>query len=208
MQARWLVLVVAGCGARATGPEVAPAPASTARAAGAVAPGRAGAPCFPARAGLPARELYDRLERHSWAAMDPEAAVPAERFGGCEVDRGVVRAADGSIVAELGCGVRIMAAGITDELGLAVGARGADVVARWAGPDAPGHGQLVCTGNGPAQVRCRFDRPDDGDTALTAYVVGGALDAGVDVLAGPAAEAWLGGPTRRLEEIWYSVWCH
>jgi hypothetical protein len=192
----WIVLIgLAGCGG-AEGPAPAPAP---------IAAPATTTPCVDG-APLEADDLYRRFEKHSWFwAAGPEDDVPpAEPFGSCTVHQGKIIAADGAVVAELGCGVRILVPGIRDDAGLELGARGAEVLRAW---DAIPRGPLVCLGNGPDQTRCRFDRAsEDGDTDFTAYVVAGALPAGVDALSGADAEAFLA--EREVVEISHSVWCH
>lgn len=149
-----------------------------------------------------ANELYKQLEAYSWSVyLGPdEAPPPPTTFGTCTVNRNIVRAADGTIVAELGCGVRVLAPGIVDDLGLQLGARGQDVLDRKPKPVQP----LVCTANGPDQVRCRFEREPDRDTDSSWYVLAGHL--GEDVLTGEAAARWFG--PARIVEIEVSVWCH
>ncbi len=202
--ARAAVLVaVAGGGCAASAPPgvarapVAGAPGPTASPAASAA---AGAPCT-AGPSLEASALYRRFERHAGWWSEGDEAPPPEPFGTCTVHRGELRAADGGLVAGLGCGVTIHVPGIRDDLGLELGARGRDVLARWTAP----RGRLVCIGNGPDQTRCRFDRADDGDPDHTAYVVAGGLGA-VEALAGAAAEAFFA--PREIVEIWHSVWCH
>ena len=166
------------------------------------APAPAGPPCFPDGPPLDGRAVYERLQRHAMAAFGPEdEAPPPEPFGTCTVTRGILRAADGTAVGELGCGLRILVPGIRDDLGLELGARGQDVLDRRPAPRT----RLVCHGNGPGQARCNFERADDADLDGTAYVV--AVDGDLaEPLVGPAAEAFFA--PRRLVEIQLSVWCH
>lgn len=113
-----------------------------------------------------------------------------------------MKAADGTLVAELGCGVRIVVPGIRDDLGLELGtgARGQDVLDRLPKPSPP----LTCWANGPDQTRCRPDRTDDSDTDASSYVVAGSF-AG-DALTGADAVAFFAPKT--LVELDMSVWCH
>src|SRR5689334_13054279 len=87
-----------------------------------------GAPCFPDRAALDAPKVYEELEKYAWSlyASADDPPIPDGMYGTCKVSRNVVSAKDGTVVAELGCGVRILVPGIRDELGLQLGARGSD----------------------------------------------------------------------------------
>ncbi len=158
-------------------------------------------PCVP---GPPLRavDIYRTLEKYAWSLYlrEDEPAPPPTTYGSCRVDKNVVSAADGTVVAELGCGVRVLVPGIVDGLGLQVGARGQDVLDRAPAPER----SLTCVANGPAQVRCNFERGPDQDTDSDWYVVAGALD--TDVLTGAAARAYVA--SRELVEIEVSVWCH
>lgn len=197
-----LVLVVA-CGApdvrRASPPT---APRGAAPATPVASPSTT--PCFPGPP-LAALDVYHRLEKYAWSlyasAEDEERVPPATTFGSCTVDRNVVRAADGTVVAELGCGVRVLSRGILDDLGLQLGAHGQDVLDRKPKPVPP----LVCTANGPSQVRCHFERPEDSDTDASWYVLAGSLG-DADVLEGERAVRWFS--TATVVEIEVSVWCH
>ncbi|MBK9030728.1 MAG: hypothetical protein IPL61_05210 [Myxococcales bacterium] len=190
-----LVAWLAACGGAAVAPVAeavppAPAPASV-------------TPCFPDRPPLDAGDLLRQLEQHAWWWAQDEAELPPpEAFGTCTVHRGQIHSADGVVVAELGCGVQIFVPGIHDEVGIELGARGADVMARWTAP----HGPMLCTGDGPDQARCGYERPEDGDTDLTRYVVAGALPPDVDALTGADAEVFFA--PRRVVQIHYSGWCH
>lgn len=195
-----LLVVVAGCGG--AGAPVAPeVPATTVATAPDAAPVATTAnPCFAGDPPLAARDVYQRLERHAWAFMDPDSAPPAEPFGSCTVHRGELRAADGTLVAELDCAVRILVPGIHDELGLEIGARGGDVLARLPADRGP----LVCFPNGPDQARCGAAQREDGDLNPHQYVVAGALPG--DVLEGEAAEVFFA--PRDIVEIFHNAWCH
>jgi hypothetical protein len=192
MRARVMCLMAAaaaGCGSPATPREPTNASAT---------------PCFADAPPLAARDIHQTLEKHSWwlPGTDQNEAPPPEPFGTCTAHKGKVTAADGTLVAELGCGVHVYVRGIHDELGLGIGATGADVIARWNTP----HGPMQCFNNGPGMSRCSFDRPPDGDTDLTSYVVAAELPAGTDVLTGDAAER-LFAP-REIVQFMYSAWCH
>ncbi|MCB9562534.1 MAG: hypothetical protein H6708_19185 [Kofleriaceae bacterium] len=188
---------LAGCAHAAPAPSPAPAAAPGAAAA----PASAATPCFPDAPALAAADVYQQLERFAWAAYDnPDEPAPTGTFGTCRVERNVVRDAAGAVVAELGCGVRILQPGITDGLGLQLGARGDEVMAR----TSRAVDSLVCVANGPDRVRCSFARRDDEDTDPDWYVVAGQLDD--DVVTGAAARAFFG--PRALVELDVSVWCH
>lgn len=181
------VALLAGCAAGATKPPVRPATSVT--------------PCMPGPP-LAAKDLYAALEPYAWSLYlrEDEPAPPPTTYGTCRVERNKVSAADGTPVAELGCGVRILVPGIVDELGLQVGARGQDVLDRAPKPLRP----MTCMGNGPEQVRCMFERREDQDTDGTWYVVAGSISE--DVLTGRAARSYFAA--RRVVEIEFSVWCH
>lgn len=190
-----LVGVVACGGNDAMHASPSPAPAASAPA---------GNPCFAGAAPLIADDVHKQFERHSqyfWAGSEA-GAPPPEPFGTCTVHEGKIRAADGAVVAELGCGLQINTPGIRDDLGIELGARGADVLAAWTAP----HGPMECIGNGPTQTRCRYDLPEYGLTNFTAYIIAGGLPAGSDALTGPAAERFFSD--REIVQIWHSVWCH
>ena len=187
-----LIGVVACGGSDAARPPPAPAAAP------------AGNPCFAGAPPLVADDVHKQFEKHAdflWAGSDT-GAPPPETFGTCTVHEGNIRAADGTVVAEIGCGLQINVRGIRDDLGIEIGARGADVLSAWTEP----HGQMECLGNGPSQTRCRYDRAEDSDTDFTAYIVAGGLPAGSDALTGAAAERFFA--EREIVQIWHSVWCH
>lgn len=204
MQLLWLapLALVLACGApreplRSTSTTAPPPVVVTA------APAASGAvtPCVPGPP-LVALDMYKQLEKYAWSlylSADEEAPAPTT-FGSCTVNKNVVRAADGTVVAELGCGVRVLSPGIVDDLGLQLGARGQDVLDRKPKPVQP----LVCTANGPDQVRCHFERAADSDTDASWYVMAGRI--GDDVLTGDAATRWFS--TATVVEIEVSVWCH
>ena len=158
-------------------------------------------PCFPGPP-LVATDIYKALEKYAWSLYlsEDEPAPPPTTYGTCKVDKNRVTSADGKLVAELGCGVRVLAPGILDDLGLQLGARGQDVLDRKPKPAHP----MTCTANGPDQVRCMFGRGEDEDTDSTWYVVAGAL--AEDVLTGAAASTYFAA--RPIVEIEVSVWCH
>ncbi len=197
----WILVAMAACGGGTVTRAPSPAPPTTGRSTPAASANTT--PCFAGGRPLVADEIHKRLEKHSWwwSQEEPDSPPP-EAFGSCTVHRGKIRAADGTLVAELSCGVHILVRGIRDDVGIEIGARGADVMPRWTVP----HGPLVCIGNGPDQTRCRYDRPDDGDTDFTTYIVAGALDTGTDALTGAAAESFFS--SREVVEIQHSVWCH
>ena len=146
--------------------------------------------------------MYKELEKYamSWMMPDDERPPP-EPWGSCTIADSKITAADGTAIAELSCGVRILVPGIKDDLGLELGtgARGQDVLDR-----VPDHPPLSCWANGPTQSRCRFDRADDNDTDSSSYVVDGSF-AG-DALTGADAVAFFA--PRELVELDVSIWCH
>jgi hypothetical protein len=189
MKRTLLAIVVVGCGSSAK-----PAPPT---------PAKASIPCFPDRtAPLEALTIYKDLEKHAMGWMMPEDERPApEPYGTCRVADSKITAADGTVVAELSCGVHILVPGIKDDLGFALGtgARGQDVLDR-----AKDHPPLSCWANGPTQSRCRFDRREDADTDTSSYVVAGSFPG--DALTGADAEAFFA--PRELVELDVSIWCH
>ncbi|MCE9572890.1 MAG: hypothetical protein K8W52_07015 [Deltaproteobacteria bacterium] len=175
-------------------------PATTATTA---TPTTAGAPCFADRAALDGAAVFKQFEQYGAMFQgDDPAAAPRTTFGTCTVAEGKIKDAAGTTVAEINCGLDILLPGIHDDLGLALGAHGQDVLARLPA----GHGQLVCRSNGPGQVRCNPERREEDDTDASWYVVAGDLPAGTDVLTGAAAEAFFAPLT--VVEIEMSVWCH
>lgn len=186
------MIALAACHA----PPAATAPAPPATTA-------AGAPCFPDRATLDGAAAFKQLEQYGMMFQgDDPAAAPRTTFGTCTVAEGTIRDAAGTAVAEINCGLRILAPGIRDDLGLALGAHGQDVLARLPA----GHGEFLCRSNGPGQVRCNPERREEDDTDASWYVAAGELPAGTDVLTGAAAEAFFAPLV--LVEIEMSVWCH
>lgn len=160
-------------------------------------------PCFTNAPPLEAVAIHQQLDKHTWWWSQSEAEIPPpEAFGSCTVHRGKITAADGTIVAELSCGVDIMVRGIRDDLGLQLGAHGREMLSRWKQP----HGDLMCLANGPDQTRCRYERAEDQDTDFSSYVVAGAMPAGTDSLTGPDAERFFA--EREIVQILYSAWCH
>ena len=160
---------------------------------------RTGAPCFPMKPELRAADIYKELEKYSaaWYLGAEDSFPPPKAWGTCTVERGQIFDANGKLVAELSCGVRVVSPRIVDELGITIGARGKDVLARNAGP-------LQCVANGADQVRCMLPRRDGADVDANSYVVRGEL--GEDVLTGDAANAFFA--EREIVEMLVSVWCH
>jgi hypothetical protein len=156
-------------------------------------------PCFAGKPSIVATEMWRTLEKYSWS-LHSDTPPPPTTYGSCKVERNKVTTANGTLVAELGCGVRVVTKGVKDELGLELGALGKNVLARKHKP-VP---KLTCYGNGPDQTRCHFDRDEDSDTDATSYVVAGAL--GADVLTGDAAAKLFSA--RPIVEIGVSIWCH
>lgn len=191
---RLSVLALVACGATAVAPEkpVKPAPVPTAN------------PCFAGKPALDAGTVWRDLEKYSWSvylAADEQPPPPPTTYGSCTVERNQVTTASGELVAELGCGIRVLVPGIRDSLGLELGtATGTDVLDRWPKPQQ----RLTCIANGPDQTRCHFERPADSDTNSDSYVVAGAL--GADALTGDAARAFLAD--KRIVELHISMWCH
>lgn len=144
--------------------------------------------------------MHAQLEEYASSLYnEPDLPVPKGRFGTCSVVGNVVTVERGSIVAELGCGVRLVRTGIVDDLGLEIGATGQDVLDRKLRPTEP----LRCFPNGAAQTRCMFERAPDGDTDGTAYVVDGATS---EPVRGAAAVTYFA--SRTIVEIHVSAWCH
>jgi len=191
---RWSLVVLGAC---ASAPTISPVPA----AAPPQLPG-AGDPCHAGAPAIAAAAVWKQLEPYSWSvyANPDEAPPPPTSYGQCRVARNQVTAPDGTLVVELGCGVRVLRAGIYDQLGIQVGARGQEVLARHRGSP------LTCFANGPDQVRCHFDRDagDDSDLSTNWYVVEGAL--GEVPLTGQAAYAYFA--PRTLVEVGANIWCH
>lgn len=188
MKAAIVVLLVACGGGGSPGP-VAPAPKPPT------------APCFADRALLTAREVYDANRQHALGIGSVEdPPTPASMYGTCRAEAGKITDAGGALVAEVGCGVRIVQRGITDELGLQIGVRGADVLAAKPKP----HTELRCYASGPTQIWCEFERAEDQDTDGTSYIVDGTITE--DALVGDAALAYFS--PREVVEIHYSAWCH
>jgi hypothetical protein len=187
---RLLVVALAACGHAAPPAPSPPIPA--------VATDN---PCFAGKPPIKASEMYTALEKYAWSLYQSEAEPPPPptTYGSCKVDRNKVTSADGALVAELGCGVRVVKRGIVDGLGLQLGARGQDVIDRKRATTP-----LSCFANGPDTVRCRWERADGSDTDDDWYVVAGSL--GEDPLTGEPALAYF--RSRTIVELDVSVWCH
>jgi hypothetical protein len=192
-----LVLVASGVSAETRAePHAKPATAK---------PARASTPCFPAqKKPLVALEIHKKLASHVTSLHDSkDESVKAVAYGTCKLTGNELREADGSLVGELGCGMRVVRRGIADGLGIQVGAHGRDVIARKPKP-LPA---LTCTSNGEDQAICRFATGAHSATSVDAhpdaYVVRGGLD---DVVTGADALAFFG--QREIAEILVSFWCH
>ena len=160
-------------------------------------------PCFDGKPAMNAHDMWKDLEKYSWSLYltEDEPKPPPTTYGSCNVNLNKVTKPDGTLVAELGCGVRVVVPGIRDSLGLELGtATGKDVLDRKPTPVAA----PTCMANGPQQVRCRFERPENSDTDIDWYVVAGQL--GEDALTGDAAMKFFA--SRRLVELDVSMWCH
>ncbi|MEO8702426.1 MAG: hypothetical protein ABI867_20450 [Kofleriaceae bacterium] len=166
----------------------------------------AAAPCFPATTKpLVAAEIVKRLSKYMGSMYegesDPAVKPPSTTFGSCKVVRNAITDRDGSLVAELGCGMRVVKRGIVDGRGVQVGSLGKDVLAKKTG-------EVRCVSNGPGQVRCHVAvsaSPTSVDADGDAYVVAGDLG-DEEVVTGAAARAFLA--PRRLVELHVNFWCH
>lgn len=188
---RLFVLALLACGATAAAPKQPPP-----------RPVRTTNPCFERSPPIVANDLWKTLEKYSWSvySSEGEQAPPPTTYGSCTVDRNRVTTSSGTLVAELGCGVRVLVPGIRDRLGIEVGkATGKDVLER-----STSKMPLVCFANGPDQARCHFERPEDSDTDSDAWVVAGQITG--DVMTGDAARAFFA--TKPIVELGVSIWCH
>lgn len=158
-------------------------------------------PCFAHQPPIKATAMHEALEKYAWSLYlsEDEPAPPPTTYGTCTVDRNKVTAANGTPVAELGCGVRVLTRGIVDDLGLQIGATGTDVISRKHATTA-----LTCFPNGIESSRCRFERAEENDTDDDFYVVAGYV--GDEPVTGDAALAFFRSKT--ILEVDVSVWCH
>ncbi len=189
---RLFVLALLACGATAAAPKQ---PTSK--------PERTRNPCFEASPPIAAADLWKALEKYSWSVYQSaeEKPPPPTMYGSCKVDRNKVTTTAGTLVAELGCGVRVLVPGIRDSLGIELGtATGKDVLERRPKPTTP----LTCLANGHDQARCHFDRAENADTDSDWYVVAGQV--GDEPLTGDAATKFFSD--KRLVELDVSIWCH
>lgn len=187
---RLFVLALLACGATAA----APKPAKQVKPAT--------NPCFANQPTILANDLWTTLEKYSWSVYlgEGEQPPPPTMYGSCKVERNKVTKPDGTLVAELGCGVRVLVPGIRDRLGIEIGtAKGKDVIARSTSTEP-----LVCYPNGPEQARCHFQRPEDSDTNPDSYAVAGSFTG--DVLSGTSARAFFAD--KPIVELGVSIWCH
>ena len=163
--------------------------------------GRPPTPCFPKAASLAAVDIHKKLQRYADSIYtDADVPLPPGKFGSCTITRNILRDEDGKVVAELGCGVRVLSRGIHDQLGIGIGARGLVVIDRMPASEMV----LTCLANGPDQVRCRYNRAPDSDVDQNDYAVAGSL--GEDILTGKAARSFFA--PRRVVELLDNVWCH
>jgi hypothetical protein len=187
-----LLVTLAACGSTVSAPKPAPVAAAI--------PTSTTTPCF-GGAPLPATKMWRDLEKYSWSLYaGEESAPPKGTYGSCTVERNIVRDRSGAVVAELGCGVRVLQRGILDDLGLQIGATGQEVLDRKRRPVPP----LTCTANGPDQVRCSFGRDPDTDHDASWYVVAGTLDK--EVITADEARSYFA--RRQIVEVDVSIWCH
>ncbi len=186
---RLFILALLACGATAAAPKP-PTPVASNN------------PCFAGKPAIVANDMWKTLEKHSWSVYltEGEPPPPPTTYGSCKVERNKVTSSSGTLVAELGCGVRVVVPGIRDRLGIEITkATGKDVLER-----ATSKTPLVCYANGPDQARCHFERAEDSDTDSDTYVVTGQIT--VDVMTGDAARAFFA--PRPIVELGVSIWCH
>jgi len=201
-----LVLAVLGVSAETRAEPDPKRPAKPAPAKAATAkPAKASTPCFPTqKKPLVALEIHKKLENHVTSLHDSkDESLTSIAYGTCKLTGNELREADGSLVGELGCGMRVVRRGIADGLGIQVGAHGRDVIARKPKP-LPA---LTCTSNGEGKAICRFASGAHAATSVDAhpdsYIVMGGLD---EVLTGAEALAFF--REREIAEILVSFWCH
>jgi hypothetical protein len=178
----------------------APAPVPTAR----VVPGVTPAPCSLGKRPLEAQWIYHQVEAHIHDQVEGQEVRPF-RLGSCVFDGSILSEYGPSysrvVVAEIGCGVRIMRPGVLDHAGFEVGVTGAEVIERRSG-----EGQMRCRANGPDHARCWFQPPEsEGESGNpSAYVVAGTI--GEEDLVGDAAIGFFS--MRTVTEMLANVWCH
>jgi hypothetical protein len=178
----------------------APAPVPTAAAV----PGATRAPCSLGKRPLEASWIYRQVEGHIRDHVEGEDVRPV-RLGSCVFD-GTILSEYGPnysrvVVAEIGCGVRILRPGVLDHAGFEVGVTGAEVIERRSG-----EGQMRCRANGPDHARCWFQPSESNgsESNPSEYVVAGTV--GDEDLVGDRAIGFFS--IRTVTEMLANVWCH
>jgi hypothetical protein len=156
-------------------------------------------PCFPNKPAVAAQDLHSALDVYTYQYVEGDKLPPPIKYGTCRVSAGKVVAANGGLVAGLGCGTRVVVPGIRDDYGLEIGAFGKQVLDRIQ-PDRA----LVCVSNGPRQVRCIFASVLEENRSGPSYVVAGMLK--TDQLTGDDARKFFA--SRRLVELHVVATCH
>jgi hypothetical protein len=178
----------------------APAPVPTATAV----PGLTRAPCGLGNRPLEASWIYHQVEGHIRTSTEGEIVHPVQ-LGSCVFDGETLSESGPNysrvVVAEIGCGVRILRPGVLDHAGFEVGVTGAEVVERRAG-----EGRMHCRANGPDHARCWFQpfASDGNESNPSEYVVAGTV--GDEDLVGDKAIGFFS--IRTVTEMLANVWCH
>lgn len=158
------------------------------------------APCFDGPP-LPAALVWHHL-RHFSASQDfwdGKSPLPETTYGRCKVKDAAVFDSRGRRLARLHCGITVERRGLTDHLGLEVGATGEQVIER----TRPEREDLVCTGY-TGGSRCYY-QPKSGGEPRARYIVGRPLKKDA-VLRGDAAERFF--RAQRIKKIVVTMICH
>jgi len=192
--------LLAACAAK---PANTPRPAETRKHAAKAQPARVTTtatqtPCFPGPP-LVASSIYSQLQRYSQNMQVNDKPLPSGTFGSCRIDKAIIYAANGSKVAELGCGLLVRTPGVVDFVGAQVGTRAQVVIDRH--PQAAQ--RIVCV-SGRGESRCWFRTKDDNEQPATRYTVPGTLPG--DMLRGAPALAFFA--KRNIVRFHTTMYCH
>ena len=167
-------------------------------------PGRR-APCFANRDVLVGSEVWRDVGAYAIGMSSDEP--PSGTYGTCTIKNGQLRDANGTLLAEIHCGITVYTPGIVDHLGFEIGARGADIAAEHATQDTMCWHDFTDDDGVAKHTRCWFFA-NEGEEAGSHYSVAGLAAAMPEQgpLRGAAARGFF--TSRTVSHFTVRMSCH
>ena len=194
---------MAGCGS-STGTSTSPAPRTSNTTKAVPTAGRPikddATPCFPGPP-LVASTVFSHVDKFGTGmhVYDGKMPLPNGHYGSCSIKKGALWSANDELVAHINCGLSVKSPGLVDHLGLGIGARGSDVVAR----EQHGVKRFICV-NQDAKSLCWFISKTQNEEPWVKYTVAAKLPA--QSLRGKAAATFFAKHT--VSAFHVTMYCH